>query len=310
MMIYFTVYQRFRHHKIFIYILVVNLILFTCHAQQNDNQKDVTKQHINLKVSYIKTDTVKNVKVLITKRVNRKNVPVDGVSTTLYLNEISTSGLIDTLITNDLGIALFRVPGKAKNASNEGQEKKFKVRLNDNRYDDTAEELTIKDAFLDISYIEKDSVKKLSARFYAMSDYKNKVPIPETSIKFYEKTTFSLLPIGDELLTDANGEATIDLPLDLESDYKKTMSVVARVEDNDYYGTLEANLIIPWNVLSVTSDKIETHTLWSSARNAPVPLLAISISIILAVWSLIFYLLFKLFQIWKLSKTFKKDNQG
>jgi hypothetical protein len=290
-------YQKLMHHKILVFVLVLNLFPLVNNAEP----ADTTKLPLSINLSYIKEDNIKNVHALITRKVKRKNIPIKGVSVSLYFNEISNNSFIDSLVTNDMGEVIFIIPDKFYKLIFGKEENTFKARINNKQYEDVKEEITVKDAILSLSLIEKDSIKELSAKLFRKAEEKGEIPIPEIEIKFYVKTTFSLLPIGEELSTDENGIATTEIPLDLPADYQKTMTVIAKVKDDENYGTLETHLIIPWNVFPKNVTK-ETRSLWSSGKNAPVPLLIASITIILGVWSVLLYLIYQLFRIWKLGR--------
>jgi hypothetical protein len=287
--------------KTLIFVLFLSIINLSSTANAQENVEK-TKLHVSLNLSYLNSNNIKIIKARISRKVKRKIVQVRGVTVSLYLKGTSKSILIDSMPTNDQGEAIFEITDKLNQSDKDRHEFVFKTRINDGNYEETEEEIAIKDAYLSLNIIEKDSTKKVIGKLIGiLSDNKEK-PIKDVEVKFYIKRTFSLLPVlGVSGLSNDEGIVTSELPLDLPADFNKTITVVARVEDNDSYGTLETKQVIPWKVPQKT-ESTGTRTLWASGRNAPIPLIIASVSIILAVWSILLYLIFQLFKIWKLGK--------
>jgi hypothetical protein len=153
-------------------------------------------------------------------------------------------------------------------------------------------------AKIDISFSTKDSTKQIIAKLTHAD-----APVKDVNIHFYAKKSFGLLPLeGDNTTTDENGETSIDFPTDLPGDASGNVTVIARVEDDDNLGTVEATKTINWGV-PVKADQHEPiRALWSSGNNAPWPLTITITSVVAIVWGIIFYMFVQLVAIKRAGK--------
>ncbi len=118
-----------------------------------------------------------------------------------------------------------------------------------------------------ISFAEKDSVKQVTAKLT-----NGDTVVKGIDIHFYAKKSFGLLPLeGDNITTDENGEAGVDFPTDLPGDASGNVTVIARVEDDDKLGNVEAMKTINWGVPAKVESAVPARALWSSGNNAPWP---------------------------------------
>ena len=274
-----------------------------------DEKENASKLPVTMNISYKISDGIKNVKVQVTRKENKKFIPVDNVIVNLYLNEIKKydeatgGGWISNLNTNEDGEGIFRFSTKFYELTAGLHEFTFIANMNsDPRYEDTQEEITINDAFITINFSEDDSIKTITAKLTELQDSAAEMPVPETEMKLFIKRTFSLLPFGEEgLYTDENGEVSGELPLDVPGNANGTLTIVAKVEDHETCGTIEVTKDVPWSVFPKENAEIG-RTLWSSGKNAPVPLVVASVSIIIVIWGTIFYLVYLLFSIKEIGK--------
>jgi hypothetical protein len=73
--------------------------------------------------------------------------------------------------------------------------------------------------------------------------------VKDIDIHFYVKKSFGLLPLeGDFTTTDENGEASVDFPTDLPGDVSGNVIVIARVEDDEKLGNVEAMKTVNWGI--------------------------------------------------------------
>jgi hypothetical protein len=154
------------------------------------------------------------------------------------------------------------------------------------------------EAKIDISFPTKDSIKQIVATLTHAN-----APVKGITIHFYAKKSFGLLPLeGDFTTTDENGEASVDFPTDLPGDASGNVIIIAKVEDDDNLGTVEATKTINWGVPVKVSQHEPVRALWSSGNNAPWPLTITITSVVVVVWGIIFYMLFQLVAIKKAGK--------
>jgi hypothetical protein len=150
-------------------------------------------------------------------------------------------------------------------------------------------------AKITLSFAEKDSVKQVTAKLT-----NGDTVVKGIDIHFYAKKSFGLLPLeGDNKTTDENGEAGVDFPTDLPGDASGIVTVIARVEDDDKLGNVEAVKTINWGVPAKVESTEPARALWSSGNNAPWPLTITVTSLVAVVWGIIFYMLYQLIAIKK-----------
>lgn len=147
----------------------------------------------------------------------------------------------------------------------------------------------------------KDSNKMVKATLTS-SD----TAVKEVDIHFYVRRSFSLLPLeGDNTTTDESGEASVIFPVDLPGDENGDVTIIARIEDNDELGEVNAEKTIRWGVPVKQENLKNKRALWAPAKSAPWSLVIFITGAILGVWGVIFYVIFKLFRIRKLGKIIK-----
>jgi hypothetical protein len=161
--------------------------------------------------------------------------------------------------------------------------------------DEAAEE--VKEAVITLSFSQTDTT--YTAKATVMSDT---VPVAEKEVLFYVKRFYSLLPIGSGVETDENGEAIAEFPLDLHSGKDGIITVIARIEDDDEYGTVEAQKDVKWGVYHRHEKELWGHRSLSAARDkAPTYLIIVSNIIIAIIWGTLVYVILQIFRIKKAS---------
>ena len=128
-------------------------------------------------------------------------------------------------------------------------------------------------------------------------------PVKEISVKFYAKRFFSLLPIGKAVVTNDEGEATVTFPNDLPGNATGNITVIAKIEEDDTYGTVEAQDSIKWGLIKAadSEDVWAERSLSASRDKAPTYLIIASNAIIVGVWLTLAYVMFSLYKIKKAS---------
>ena len=157
-----------------------------------------------------------------------------------------------------------------------------------------------KKAIIQLKFSEEDSKKYMTAKLNEFSNDSIGKPIEEVDLFFYVERTFSLLPIGDVFnTTDENGEVTIEFPDDLPGDSIGNVKVIAKLTDADGYADTETSEIINWGIPTQLNVNKSERSLWAAGANAPISLLLLTNSLIVAAWGIIFYILHKIYQISK-----------
>jgi len=157
-------------------------------------------------------------------------------------------------------------------------------------------------AVIKLSFIDKDSLKQVTATLEKITPDGKEAPIKDVEMHFYVDRSYNPLPVGGDVQsTDESGIVTIDFPKDLPGDSIGNITVIARVEDNDELGNLESKKVEKWGV-PVINKSLTKRALWASGANAPIPLVITVTAMIVLVWGVIIYIVAQLFRIKKLGR--------
>jgi hypothetical protein len=114
-------------------------------------------------------------------------------------------------------------------------------------YRSASNDLEIMDLTMDLDFVIEDSVKYL--RLYATRpDVEgNMVPVEELDVMIGVQRLYSILPI-EELETDEDGMAELEFPNDIPGDADGSITITARVDDSDEFGTVDIMESVEWGV--------------------------------------------------------------
>ncbi len=160
------------------------------------------------------------------------------------------------------------------------------------------DEEVMEDAILSISFSEDNDTKIITTKAVDQSG----MPIEDLELYYFVKRTFSLLPIGDSFnSTDENGIIKVEFPIDLPGDTIGNVNIVVKLIESDIYNDQTLEITKNWGIPTVIEDQeTEKRSLWAAAANAPISLIVIVSSMIIAIWYIIFYIIFKLYKISKI----------
>jgi hypothetical protein len=279
-------------------------------AIAQETKDSISKLSFTMNLSSIASNGARTMKVLVTRKENKKTVIVDDTRSpfNLYLKEVKdydpatgTGWMSRTMINNE-GEGIFLFPSWFTKITDTVHLYTFIVKMDsDPKYEDAEEQITIADAKINLEYSGEDSVKTFAA---SISGWKDQAysPMPNAELKLCIKRAFNFLPIGETgTTTNENGEISGELPLDIPGNANKTITIAARLEDDDTYGTVEVTKDVPWAILP-KANPVRGRTLWSPGDNAPLLLVISSVTIIVIIWGTIFYLVSLLFKIKRLGK--------
>ncbi|MDP4261766.1 MAG: hypothetical protein Q8941_04485 [Bacteroidota bacterium] len=159
-----------------------------------------------------------------------------------------------------------------------------------------------KTAAITLSFSQTDSTKTCKATVLSDSGR-----VKGTEVHLYVKRSFSLLPVGKVVETDENGEANIDVPMDLPGDKNGMLVIIAKIEKDETYGDAETQSEVKWGA-ALKNEPFHwgDRSLSASREKAPMFLVVASTSIIVIIWGTIFYVIFQLVRINKSGRLFKK----
>lgn len=298
--------------RVIFILLIIAALTFTYNSAIAQETKDsASKLSFTMNISTIVSNGTRSVKVMVTKKENKKTIIVDDLNTplNLYLNEVKDydpvtgTGWISKTLLNNEGEGIFTFPAWFRTLADSVHEYTFIVKMiADPKYEDAEEQITVADAKINLEYSGEDSVKTLAASISGWKDQAY-IPVANAELKLCIKRTFNFLPFGQVgASTDSSGIISGELPLDLPGNANRTITIAARLEDDATYGTVEVTKDVPWAILP-KANPVRGRTLWSPGDNAPLLLVISSVTIIVIIWGTIFYLVSLLFKIKNLGKT-------
>lgn len=153
-------------------------------------------------------------------------------------------------------------------------------------------------AKITLSFRAEDSLKFCTAKVIS-SDTACKA----VEVKFYAKRLFSNLLLGS-VQTDDSGIAEFSVPADLPGDSAGAILMIAKIEDDSRYGSLEAqgNVQSSVKLKESSEEDFNKRSLSASREKAPMYLIFVANTIIVGVWGVLFFIFFQLYRIRKYSK--------
>jgi hypothetical protein len=301
-----------RHLAILVSLLIMLHVPGTLFAQADSTQADSTKtaapatveaeeKESSLISPSIEFLTVQKGNNTIDLRASLK-AKVKGAFYNLPLLKLSFVQVTEAgdkplgfVISDRAGKAVFNVKADSLKADKEGK-LTFKVLFAGNKQMDAGEEqLTIRRARLELVPVKDDSALSVTLKLIDIGTGKE-VPVPETALGVFVSRSFNPLKIG-EGTTDENGEATVEIPNGLPGDNKGNITLMARLDENEIYGNMEAASVQKWG--AAVSDKIleQPRALWSS--HPPIWMLVTFILLMTVVWGHYIVIVFQLFRLRK-----------
>jgi len=301
-----------RYRRVIFILLTVTAFIFTHIITVAQETKDSSsKLSFTMNLGSILSNGNRSVKVLVSRKENKKTIMVDDLKSliNLYLGEVKEydpvngTGWMSKLYLTEEGEGIFQFPAWFNNLTGKLHEFTFIAKMTgDPRYEDAEEQITVHDAKISLAYSGEDSVKTLAA---SLSGWKDSayIPLPNAELKLTIKRSFNFLLFGElGTATNEQGEISGELPLDVPGNANGTLTIGARLEDDETYGTVEVTTNVPWAVLPKLNP-VRGRTLWSPGDNAPLVLVISSVAIIVVIWGTILYLVYLLFKIKRLSKS-------
>ena len=282
-------------------VCVLSLISSVCISQTEKN-------NLILNIGYYNNNNQSQFLVAHAKsKIKGKFLPVEGISVTLYLNAQIPAKVLGKSVTNAKGEASLLLPPSAKDEWNKSAKQSFIVVSQPTKlYDEATGNFDITKAKIKI---DTAADKIITAKLMELKDTVW-TPVKGVDVKI------AVIRLGGDLnvsetatyATDSLGIATAEYKRDsLPGDTKGNLTLIARVEDNELYGNLSSEKIVPWGKSYSYLSEFDKRTLFARRGKSPIWLELIAYSIVVAVWSVLFYLVG---QIKKLIKLGRVDNSS
>lgn len=213
-------------------------------------------------ISVQKANNTIDLKAALTAKVKGSSMKLQLLKVTFLLVTDTAEKELGFVITNGQGKAVLNAKPGVLVTDKEGK-LHFKAVFAGNKAMEAAEqEVTIKKARLEITPVKEDSLLTVKVKLIDVGTG-TETPVKETVVGIFVHRSFNPLKIG-EGTTDENGEATVEIPNNLPGNANGDIALMAKLDENEMYGNLEATITQPWGI--PVSDKLQElpRALWSS----------------------------------------------
>ena len=246
-------------------------------------------------VSIQKNDNSVDLKTSVKAKINGTLTKLAGLKIEFTIGADTSAKILGEAITDSKGVAIFTCNPDQLTTDKEGK-LNFKASFAGKDSIESAEEMiVVKRGRLEITPVKEDSLFTAKVKLVDLSTG-TEMPVDSTTLGVYVKRLFSALKLG-EGTTDATGETTLEIPNDLPGDAKGNLTLLARLDENETYGNLEASVVQQWG--TPVSDEVKElpRALWSS--HPPIWMLITFIILVTAVWGHYIVIIFELFRLRK-----------
>lgn len=227
--------------------------------------------------------------------------PAKNLVVRLFLDSTGSEDLIAQVKTDEKGTARSVIPVQLKQVWDASPVHKFiaLARL-DPKGEETTSELEITPARMEMDTVNQDGTRSVTARVLSLTGG-TWTPAKDVEVKIGVERLGGSLKIGDDetYTTDSLGQVTGEFKLDsLPSGNRNgSITLVARVEDNDQFGNLLVRKTVPWGHYYMHISTFGQRSLAAARFRSPLWLSFMAFSIMAAVWGVIIYLIFQIFRI-------------
>lgn len=246
-------------------------------------------------LSVQKADNSIDLKVDLTAKVKGWVIKLRQLKITFVQVNADAEKELGFVITDGFGRALLNIKTDSLKTDDEGK-LQFKAIFAGNKQMEAIDgEVIIKRARLEISPVKEDTALSVKVKLLDIGTGKE-IPVPETAVGIYVNRSFKPLKVG-EGTTDENGEVTVEIPNNLPADAKGNITLLAKLDENETYGNLEASAEQKWGV--PVSDKLHElpRALWSP--HPPYWMMVTFIILMSTVWGHYLVIIVQLFRLRK-----------
>lgn len=236
----------YKSEKLLLLIFVLGSFNNTTIIAQNNK----SGERIYMKAELFQSENKQELKATVSARIGekRKMLPVEGLPVSFY-NVIDTSEFLLATISSDTnGDAVLLLSQEINIEKNAEGGFSFEIRFEgDDIYKKASKDISFREVKIEIAFIEIDSIKVVHAKAYETGIEGGRIPLEETDIKFYVPGSFSLYTIGEGSFE--KGICEINFPVTMPGDSIGNLTIIARIEESDDFGNVEARAVKDWGVV-------------------------------------------------------------
>ncbi len=269
-------------------------------------QKESVKNNVVLNLGYyMSNNRVMYLMANAKTKVEGKFKPANGITMRLFLGNDSSQNLIGKVITDQHGLAKAIIPPALKNKWNGSFKHSFLAISEANKqYESATAEASITKSKIYIDTVSDGVTRSVMAKVSSFDGIKW-MPAAGVEMKIgISRAGGGILSVGEKetYTTDSTGTVTAEFnKKGLPGDEHGLFMIVAKVDENEFYGNLLVEKLVPWGVVVKPDNSFfDQRTLWSTRFKTPFWLLFMAYSIVIGVWGTIVYLIMQIIKIKKL----------
>ena len=272
-----------------------NLMAQTDSSAKEEVKETTTYAPIIAFISVQKSDNSVDLKTTVQAKIRGTLTKLTGLKIEFTVGTDSTVKKLGEVITDSRGVAILNCKPDRLTTDKEGK-LNFKASFAGKDSIESAEELvSVKRARLEITPVKEDSLLTVKVKLIDLSTGTG-TAVPETDLGVFVKRMFSALKLG-EGKTDEAGEASIEIPNKLPGDAQGNITLLAKLDENEVYGNLEAAVTQPWGTPVSDELKALPRALWGTLPPLWMPITFLIL--MTAVWGHYIVIIFELFRLRK-----------
>lgn len=240
---------QYRYLKSWITIITLLVLLFG--TSETGLAGSASQDESKVYPDFSFTCTQNNQEFILKARLSywtgERDVVINGAMVVFYNIVGEDSRQLEEVPTDMNGEAIFRIKKGSEKLISVDDIYSFRALFKgSHQYEMSEDVVEMKPLEMRLDFIEIDSVNTIVAEASETDQEGNRVPLEETDVYFYAARSFSLLPVGEEWFE--GGRAQVDFPITLPGDSIGNLTIIARIEDHDLYGNVEAIALKDWGV--------------------------------------------------------------
>lgn len=259
------------------------------------------KNELSLSVAYFNNNNqTQYLKAVAKSKIDGKFQMIPNIALAFYITDETAPNLLGKSVTNEKGEAVLMIPASAKSEWVKSAKQLFTVVSTSNKQFDEAKGTTeITKAKIKIDTLAD---KNVVATLFELKD-SIWLPVKAADLKIAIKRQGGDLNVSETptYATDSLGVATAEFKREnLPGDAKGNLTLIAKLDESDLYGNLTVEKVVPWGVVETYNSNFDHRTLFARRGYSPLWLEFLAYSIVLAVWTVLFYLVIQIRKIIRL----------
>ena len=241
---------------------------------------------------FIHSNGDRQISVLLTSGRGRNMQNVSNAPIDIEVDQEDSTLYLTGLITNEEGAAnLYVESGYTFPADEEGITTILASFGGNDTLSAASTDLEIKDVYLEMSFDIEDSVKVLTVQAKEKNGEGELIPVGDLDVDIGVQRLYSVLPL-DAIETDEEGIGTLEFPNDVPGDSTGMITVVARIDEHEYFGTVTKSQSIKWGI--PVSYKLKKISRQLFTDEAPLWMIIAVFVVLVGAWYHFFLSVFKL----------------